>query len=39
MGRDDRSQEESGKKRYIPPRFAHLTPEQSESDAGRERLA
>src|SRR5437667_12789498 len=30
MGRDDRSQEESGKKkRYTPPRFAHLTPEQA----------
>jgi len=30
MVRDDRSQEESGKKkRYTPPRFAHLTPEQA----------
>ncbi len=29
MGRDDRSQEESGKKRYTPPRFAHPTPEQA----------
>src|SRR5438876_8917418 len=30
MGRDDRSQEKSGKKkRYTPPRFAHLTPEQA----------
>ena len=30
MARDNRSQEESGKKkRDIQPRFAHLTPEQA----------
>jgi hypothetical protein len=29
MVRDDRSQEESGKKKkYIRPRFTHVTPEQ-----------
>jgi hypothetical protein len=39
MERDNRSQEELGKKkRYTPPQFTHLTPEQ-ESDAGRKRLA
>jgi len=31
MGRDNRSQEESGKKKkYIPPRFAHLPPSKRE---------
>jgi len=34
MGRNDRSQQESGKKkRYTPPRFAYLTPEQTRAVA------
>jgi hypothetical protein len=32
MGKDDRSQEESGKKkRHMPRRFAHLTPDQAKA--------